>query len=139
MKSRSTILSRAEYFLIPFKFFLIFCLLLWIAVWIAQRINPRSKALKKTYETLDHILFWGVIVILLMIAPVFLLAYRQHLGYALLYPFLDRNSKRMTGYDVCIPRFYTSLMLWLMLYLVVLSFLAIISKLTNKDYLLYAF
>jgi hypothetical protein len=113
--------------------------LLWIAVWIAQRINPRSKALKKTYETLDHILFWGVIVILLMIAPVFLLAYRQHLGYALLYPFLDRNSKRMTGYDVCIPRFYTSLMLWLMLYLVVLSFLAIISKLTNKDYLLYAF
>ena len=133
-------LSCAEYILIPFKFFLIFCLLVWIGFWVAYSIVPDSISVQKAFEMLDLILFWGVIVLLIMIALVLLVNYRQHLGYALLYPFLNHGNRKLTGYDVCIPRFYTSLMLWLMVYLIVLAVLAIIAKKTNRhSILLYAF
>lgn len=135
----SRLLPLADYVLIPFKIVLLLCLLIWGGFWIAHVIAPHSFLIKNIVDILDHTLFWGVIIILLMIAFVFLLNYRRHIGYALLYPFLDQKSKKITGYDICIPRFYTSLMLWLMIYIIVLSMLAIISKLTNRHYVLFAF
>ena len=130
------------------KIVILLLFVIWIILTIITTISRKKKyknnyKIEKIYKIFNDIAFYSVIL-LILVSSIFVIFIfnKSHLFiFKYYFPKIFKKIKMDINVDYSIvPRYYVSLIWWVMIWVLVISILAIISKIKNDQrYILFAF
>lgn len=130
------------------KIVILILFVIWIILTVITTISRKKKyknkdKIEKIYKIFNDIAFYSVILLILVSSILIIFIFnKSHLFiFKYYFPKIFKKIKMDINVDYSIvPRYYVSLIWWVMIWVLVISILAIISKIKNDQrYILFAF